>query len=568
MRLDKAHPEVLQEAWSLVNDSLRTMLCVRYRSNIIACGIIYYAAWRLKVRAIPTTLAAGWAERLPAPSWQRGEQPACRCCLQACCAARQLRAAPLAGAVTPPPNRHTNAISLQVPLPEQPPWWELFEVEEAGIYEVCRTMHELYLAPKAHHIPVYRNILPSKPGTPATPATHAKGFDGDTEPRVPVGRQLGPSPGAVLQAAVAAAAEAVRGEPPSASITPALQAGSEPAAAGEPQQQGDAAAALPPPPSPSGDATAGGEAGARSGSLSRGPRLGRRSPSRSPPQSERELKRRRSLSPVGGGSSLHHRDRSTSHLRDREHDREPLERARHHHGRHQHQHHRDRDRDRDRERGRERERSPVSRSRERDRDDRERVRERSDRGGRQRERGRLERSSAGGDGGRRRDGGSVGGREAARPAERQRRSPPEGSPEEGGRREAARPAEQQRRSQPEALPEEGGSRKRPISAAAAAQGDSDDEGGGLGGNGTFSDLPPGLAARLGGTQRGAEKGARGADGRDGSGSSQQRVGGGDKPRRLPPPPAADEERGAPASENGGAAAGGSPASSGMEGSGG
>jgi hypothetical protein len=36
----------LQEAWNLVNDSLRTTLCIRYRSTTIACACIYLAARR------------------------------------------------------------------------------------------------------------------------------------------------------------------------------------------------------------------------------------------------------------------------------------------------------------------------------------------------------------------------------------------------------------------------------------------------------------------------------------------------------------------------------------------
>ncbi|WIA18964.1 hypothetical protein OEZ85_003633 [Tetradesmus obliquus] len=42
-------PEFLQEAWNVANDSLRTTLCVRYKGSVVACGIIFYTARRLKV---------------------------------------------------------------------------------------------------------------------------------------------------------------------------------------------------------------------------------------------------------------------------------------------------------------------------------------------------------------------------------------------------------------------------------------------------------------------------------------------------------------------------------------
>eukprot|EP00850_Spirogloea_muscicola_P022488 SM000298S10942 [mRNA] locus=s298:43966:46065:+ [translate_table: standard] len=38
--------ELKQDAWSLANDSLRTTLCVRVKSEVIACGIIHAAARR------------------------------------------------------------------------------------------------------------------------------------------------------------------------------------------------------------------------------------------------------------------------------------------------------------------------------------------------------------------------------------------------------------------------------------------------------------------------------------------------------------------------------------------
>lgn len=88
----EAPPELTQEAWNLANDSLRTTLCVRFKSEVVACGVVYAAA-----------------------------------------------------------RRH------HVPLPEDPPWWTVFDADEAGIQEVCRVLAHLYSLPKAQYIPVYKD---------------------------------------------------------------------------------------------------------------------------------------------------------------------------------------------------------------------------------------------------------------------------------------------------------------------------------------------------------------------------------------------------------------------------
>eukprot|EP00270_Netrium_digitus_P016975 TRINITY_DN6154_c0_g1_i1.p1 TRINITY_DN6154_c0_g1~~TRINITY_DN6154_c0_g1_i1.p1 ORF type:complete len:569 (-),score=53.60 TRINITY_DN6154_c0_g1_i1:537-2063(-) len=41
--------ELKQDAWNLANDSLRTTLCVRFRSEVVACGVIYAAARRARI---------------------------------------------------------------------------------------------------------------------------------------------------------------------------------------------------------------------------------------------------------------------------------------------------------------------------------------------------------------------------------------------------------------------------------------------------------------------------------------------------------------------------------------
>lgn len=81
--------ELRQEAWNLANDSLRTTLCVRFKSEVVACGVVYAAARR-----------------------------------------------------------------FGVPLPENPPWWKVFDADRSSIDEVCRVLALLYTRPKAKYIPV------------------------------------------------------------------------------------------------------------------------------------------------------------------------------------------------------------------------------------------------------------------------------------------------------------------------------------------------------------------------------------------------------------------------------
>ncbi|KAL2942264.1 Cyclin-L1-1 [Bienertia sinuspersici] len=81
--------ELRQDAWNLANDSLRTTLCVRFKSEVVACGVVYAAARR-----------------------------------------------------------------FGVPLPENPPWWMVFDADISSIEEVCRVLAHLYTRPKAKYIPV------------------------------------------------------------------------------------------------------------------------------------------------------------------------------------------------------------------------------------------------------------------------------------------------------------------------------------------------------------------------------------------------------------------------------
>ncbi|XP_048499241.2 cyclin-L1-1 [Beta vulgaris subsp. vulgaris] len=87
-------PELRQDAWNLANDSLRTTLCVRFKSEVVACGVVYAAARR-----------------------------------------------------------------FGVPLPENPPWWKVFDADKSGIDEVCRVLAHLYSRPKAKYIPVCKEAV-------------------------------------------------------------------------------------------------------------------------------------------------------------------------------------------------------------------------------------------------------------------------------------------------------------------------------------------------------------------------------------------------------------------------
>ncbi|KAG9450666.1 hypothetical protein H6P81_010631 [Aristolochia fimbriata] len=49
LRTLETPPELRQEAWNLANDSLRTTLCVRFKSEVVACGVVYAAARRFHV---------------------------------------------------------------------------------------------------------------------------------------------------------------------------------------------------------------------------------------------------------------------------------------------------------------------------------------------------------------------------------------------------------------------------------------------------------------------------------------------------------------------------------------
>lgn len=46
---------------------------------------------------------------------------------------------------------------FKVPLPEDPPWWRVFDAEKKDIEEVCRVLGDLYRQPKAHYMEVRKD---------------------------------------------------------------------------------------------------------------------------------------------------------------------------------------------------------------------------------------------------------------------------------------------------------------------------------------------------------------------------------------------------------------------------
>lgn len=71
------------------------------------------------------------------------------------------------GLSTAASHQHKQAFELcaQIPLPESPPWWELFKVAKADMCAVAREVNALYQMPKVTYISVYRGKHQSPKGT-------------------------------------------------------------------------------------------------------------------------------------------------------------------------------------------------------------------------------------------------------------------------------------------------------------------------------------------------------------------------------------------------------------------
>ena len=90
----EAASDLTQMAWSTLNDSLRTPLCVRFKAEVVACGAIFYSARKLKI---------------------------------------------------PLPESSTD------------PWWVIFECKTDQLVEVVNVLHELYSRTAPAYIDLPRN---------------------------------------------------------------------------------------------------------------------------------------------------------------------------------------------------------------------------------------------------------------------------------------------------------------------------------------------------------------------------------------------------------------------------
>ncbi|GLC50293.1 hypothetical protein PLESTB_000363400 [Pleodorina starrii] len=381
--------ELQQLAWNMLNDSLRTTLCVRFKGHVVAAGAIYLAARR-----------------------------------------------------------------LQVPLPDNPPWWEAFKVSTDQLVEVVIALHSLYQRPKAHYIEVNPEVLKQQQAISGLGAVKqlTPGLDGNDSPAAqdssvirggpePASQQQGPpaaggpvvtsttAPPAgnaadMLAATIAAAQQRLQGSALAACV-PGAAAAPGPSTAGpatQPRQDPDVVSTVHQ--GANGPTTTGG-AGEANGEVATSAMDGggAQSKMRSRSRSRERARRRSSRSPSRSRSRSKSRERSRSLERDRERSR--------------------RSRSRDRDRERDSHRRDVSRrdrrSRSRDRRDRDRDRQDRDRASdRERERGVRDR--------RERDGRGDRGRERERergsekPAEREARGAGANKDDARDRKDNALPA--------------------------------------------------------------------------------------------------------------------------------
>ncbi|KZV33742.1 hypothetical protein F511_30755 [Dorcoceras hygrometricum] len=51
-------------------------------------------------------------------------------------------------------SRQPKALKFQIPPPENPRWWKVFDADKSGIEEACGGLAQLYSLPKAQYIPM------------------------------------------------------------------------------------------------------------------------------------------------------------------------------------------------------------------------------------------------------------------------------------------------------------------------------------------------------------------------------------------------------------------------------
>jgi hypothetical protein len=224
IRADQAHHALMQEAWSIVNDR---------------CGVYCCCLWLMQLRPSldscvpkPTLLFSPplFSPSTSHPPTFSPTHPTRNDSLRTTLCLRFKPHIIACGAIFFAARR------LAVALPEEPPWWRVFDVEEAQMYEVVRTMHDLYQRPRAEYIPVFRHIVPSKPPTPvlspaAAPAAGGAGVragDGSADRRrtpLPLGADGGAGSGGDKAAAVGGSGGSGPARAPA--VVPAAAGGSQ-----------------------------------------------------------------------------------------------------------------------------------------------------------------------------------------------------------------------------------------------------------------------------------------------------------------------------------------------------
>lgn len=118
---------------------------MRFKGEVVACGIIFLAARQLRVSLLTVVLIAG--------TMQHSET-----CLD------------------------THSLLLQVPLPENPAWWDLFSVAKQDLLEVACEVLSLYHLPKAEYAPISRDAQREQRHLAALKQTAASPISGRPTP--------------------------------------------------------------------------------------------------------------------------------------------------------------------------------------------------------------------------------------------------------------------------------------------------------------------------------------------------------------------------------------------------
>ena len=208
---DERQHALQQEAWNVANDSLRTTLCVRYRAEAVACGILFTAARKLQVGRVRVKASRLQGFRASCRDEEdrtlQHRRRSCAACPPACLAPSHV-------SLTSSPH-FPLLPAPQISLPEDPPWWALFEVKEAELVDVCRTLCDLYRQPRARHLPVGRPASAPAVGAPGARSPLSAQPTPPLRSPATAARANGGASAAAAEAAPATAAPRSDGEAPS-----------------------------------------------------------------------------------------------------------------------------------------------------------------------------------------------------------------------------------------------------------------------------------------------------------------------------------------------------------------